>query len=87
MAHQRRFNLTPMGHLDANNVPGEPKMIVEDVETPFLFDGRKVFQHIRKPTAEELENMPEVEITAPAQCNPSTTACLEPQRKNMKKAR
>ena len=71
MAHQCRFNLTPMGYLDTNSKPGEPHMIVEHMETPFLFDGRNIFQCIRKPTAEKLENLSESEITAPVPCNPS----------------
>ena len=43
MVHQCRFNLTPMEYLDANEVPGEPKIIVEDMEIPFLFYRRKVY--------------------------------------------
>ena len=70
-----------MGYLDANDAPGEPKMIVEDMDIPFIFDGRKVFQHIRKPTAEKLENLLEVDIAASTPHNPSSNACLQPQRK------
>ena len=53
-----------MGCLDANDEPGEPKMIVECVEMPFIFDERKVFQHARKPAAEEMKNSTEAETEA-----------------------
>ena len=77
----------PMGYLDTNYMPGEPKMIVEDMEIPFIFDGRKFFQYIRKPTVEELETLPEVEITAPTPYNPSSSTYLQPQRKKVKQLR
>ena len=35
MVHQCKFNLTPMGRLDANEQLGKPQMIVEDMVTPF----------------------------------------------------
>ena len=75
-AHQCRFNLTPMGCYDANDKPRESKMIAADMETPFLFNGRKVFQHARKHAAEEMENLLEAEIAAPAQRNLSSNAHL-----------
>ena len=87
MAHHCQFNLTPMGCSDANKLTGEPKMIVEDVEIPFLFDGRKVCQHIRKLMAEELRTFPEVDVTAPTPHNPSSTTHLQPVRRNTKKTR
>ena len=57
------------------------------MEMPFIFDSRKVCQQIRKPTAEEPEIFLEVEITAPAPCNPSGSTHLQPQRKNIRKSR
>ena len=74
-----------MDYLDTNIKTGEPKMIVEDMGMSFLFGDRKVFQCIRKPTTEELENLPEVEMAAPASYNPSGSTHLQPQRKNIKK--
>ena len=85
MAHQCRFNLTSMGCLDANEQPGKPHVMIEGMEMPFLFDGRKVHQKIRKPTAEELVTLPEVEITAPMPYNPSEETCLQPQRRAVKR--
>ena len=87
MAYQCRFNLILMGYLDANDVPGESNMIVEDMEIPFLFYKRKVYQHIRKPMEEELENLLEVKITAPIPYNPSSNTYLQSKHKNIKKAR
>ena len=87
MAHQCKFSLTPMGYLGASNAPGEPKMIVEDVEIPFLFDGRKALQHTRKPAAEELENLQEVDIVPPTPHGPSSKVFSQPKRKKAKKAR
>ena len=66
----------PIGYLDANEVPGEPKMIVENIDILFLFDRRKVYQYIRKPTEEEQKNLLEVEITAPTSYNPSSNTYL-----------
>ena len=76
MAYQCRFNLTLIGYLNINNMPRKPKINVEDIEIPFLFDGRKVYQHIRKPAEEELKFLLEVKITAPAPYNPSSNTYL-----------
>ena len=76
-----------MGYLDANNQHGKPHMIVEGMEIPFLFYGRKVNQSVRKPTAEELVALPEVEMLVPMPHNLSGEACLQPQRGNVNKSR
>ena len=76
-----------MGHLDTNNQPGKPHVVVKGMETPFLFDGLKVCQNIRKPTAEGLVTSLEVEITAPMLHNLSGETNLQPQRRGVKKAR
>ena len=65
IAHQCKFNSIPMGYLDTNDQQGKLQMTVEEMVMTFLFDDRKVHQHIRKLTAEELLTLPEVEITSP----------------------
>ena len=62
-------------------------MIVEEMVVHFLFDDRKVNQHARKPTAEELLTLLEVETTAPTLFDPSGSTHLQPQREKIKKSR
>ena len=49
-----KFDLTPIGHRDSNSNMGYPKLSVKDKDMCFNFDGRKLFQTIRKPTESEL---------------------------------
>ena len=51
-------------------------MIVEEMVIHFLFDGRKVHQHIRTHTAEESLTLPEAEIVAPTPHDPSVKTHL-----------
>ena len=81
MAHKFRFNATLMGYLDTNDKPGVPKMVIEGMEKPFLFDGIKVCQCIRKPTAKEMEFFSEVEIAASTPYGPSCSRFMQRQRK------
>ena len=67
--HQCKFNLTLTGFTDTNNQSDNPQMIVEDMVMAFLLHRRKMHQHTRKPTEEELSNLPEVQITEPSPCN------------------
>ena len=60
MAHQHKFNLTRMGCLDTNDQPSKPQIIVEEIVMPFLVNGRKLCQHVRKPTLEE--SLPLLEV-------------------------
>ena len=74
--NQYKFNLTPTSFTDENNQSGNPKMIVEDMDMPFLFYVQKMHQHTMKLTEEELLNLPEVKITALLPYDPSSDACL-----------
>ena len=54
-----------MGCKDANNQAVGSKLISNDIEAPLLFDGRKLYQSIRKHLSSELEILPIFEIAAP----------------------
>ena len=85
MAHDCKFNLIPIGHSDANHTSGDPKMIVDENEINFQFDGRKLFQTTRKPTLEELDSLPIVEVIAHVPHEP-TKSTFETHRKMVSKA-
>ena len=86
MAHGCTFNMTPSGYCDSNGAPGEPKMTVGETTIPFIFDGRKIMQYIRKPTEEEIKSMVPLEITAPIPYNPDSSTFLVQNRKRVSEA-
>ena len=73
MDNDCKFNLIPIGCADANNASGDPKMIEDENEINFQFDGRKSFQTMRKPTLDELDSLPIVEVTAHILHEPTET--------------
>ena len=84
MEHNCEFKLTPTGHRDSNNEMEDQKLCADDQTTPFNFDARKLFQKIRKPTEDECNNLPFIEITAPIPYEPKVETFV-PNRKKIYK--
>ena len=61
--HGVRFDLTPRHRLNACDVNGTQRIIIEDKEIPLEFDGLKMFLNIRRPTKNELHSLPAVSYT------------------------
>ena len=61
---------------------GDPKFSVDHKETHFNFDWRKLFQTIRKPTQNELETLPIIEIVDLNLYGPKTETFM-PNRKTV----
>ena len=80
MEHDCKFNLTPIGYRDSNAEIGDPKSSVDNQIMPFNFDGRKLFQSIRKLTEEELRSLTIVEVTSPVPYEPKAETFV-PNRK------
>ena len=76
-----------MGFTDENIQRGNPQMIVEGMAMPILFDGRKMFQHIRKTTEEDLLNLTKVKIIVSSLHDSSSDTFLQSQQKIIKKCR
>ena len=86
--HGVRFDLTPKHRLNGRGENGLQKMTIEEKDIPLLFDGRKMFVRIRKPTKIEIESLPSYELTAPDVFVPDTTSDhdnITSRRKNMRK--
>ena len=70
MEHGVTFCLTPKDKLNPEGETGKQKMVVEEVDIPLLYDGRKMFIPIRKPTDNELITLEKLEITSPEPFSP-----------------
>ena len=70
MEHGVTFCLTPKDRLSPDGETGMQKMVVEEVNIPLLYDGRKMFIRIRKPTDNELITLEKLEITSPEPFSP-----------------
>ena len=65
MEHGVTFDTTPTNRIDAHGNKGTQLMIINDQKFHMLFDGRKLFFPIRRPSDDELKNMESFEVTSP----------------------
>ena len=71
MEHGVTFDLTPIGYRNASSDLGKQCMTIEDKEFPLIFDGRKTFLNIRRPSEHELEILQIFELTSPDPFQPN----------------
>ena len=70
MEHGVKFDLTPRERLGVNNETGTQRMIIDEREIPLIFDGRKAYLNIRRPSVTDLEELETMELTSPIGFNP-----------------
>ena len=70
MDHGLTFDLTPMDHMSESVSQGKQLMKIEGREVPLIYDRRKMFVNIRKPSEEEIDNLEVYELTSPEPFNP-----------------
>ena len=86
--HGVTFDLTPRHRLNATGDNGKQMMKVEGKEIPFEFDGLKLFLNMRKPSMDELDNLPSFELTSDIPFVSDVNEDIEivtPRRKDVKK--
>ena len=70
-----------IGFEDTKENLGNPSMVVGNTEIPFMFDGRKMYFNLRKPTDKEIRTMVPVILTSPKQYNPKPETYLHKVRR------
>ena len=70
MYHGVKFCLTPKSRLTQEGEVGKQMMTVDEQKIPLLYDGRKLFLKIRKPSKDEMKTLETFEITSPAPYDP-----------------
>ena len=63
--HGVKFSLAPSHRECARGNLGTQNIIIEDKEIPLLYDGRKMYLNIRKPSKNELYELESFELTSP----------------------
>ena len=86
MQHGIEIDLTPFGRKQTNGDLGTQKMVIDSVEIPLRFDGRKMFLNIRKPSEIELEELEVFELTSPTTFEPQEKEFSQ-RRDNKKKVK
>ena len=63
--HGVSFDLTPNERTNANGEQGTQRMIIEDKTVPLLFDGRKLYIKIQRPSKSDFKLLQSYELTSP----------------------
>jgi hypothetical protein len=69
-AHGTIVDETATRHRGADGCPGKQMIRVNDITVPLYFDGWKTFLSITKPTEQDLEDLPRLELTSPLRYEP-----------------
>ena len=60
--HGVTFDLTPIDRVNANGGQGTQRMIIEDKTVPLLFDGRKLYIKIQRPSKSDFKFLQNYEL-------------------------
>ena len=65
--------MKPSSQTEEDGITGKQSMTIEDREIPLIFDGRKTFLNIRRPSSDKMNHLEVLEMTSPLPFEPENS--------------